>query len=127
MPSRTLLVANVLAAYALLAALALCAQALGHAYLHWLQSLGSPPALPALTRAFSLPLLGLHEHATTGPWLTWLAWGSAALWPVLIAAGVVRGRLPSTSITALMLPWLSLLLAAALLAALGLWLPFAPL
>lgn len=122
---RAAAVVTILAAYAFLSALALAAGTLKHSYYHWLAGLGSDPlSLPVLTAGIAMPLVGYREHSTTGPWLTWLVWGSVSIWPAVAGIVVARQDLPPSSLASLMVPWLLLVLALSVAAAVGLWLPF---
>lgn len=116
---------TILGAYALLGALAFAAGTLKHSYYHWLAGLGGDrPSLPALTAGFAMPLLGYREHSTTGPWLAWLVWGSASIWPAVAGIVVARQNLPSSSLASLLAPWLLLVLPLSIVVTVGLWLPF---
>lgn len=98
---------------------------LAHTYAHWIE--GAEGNLPALTRSFALPILGLAEASFTAAVLTFCFWVALWLGAAAIAWLVWRARSRAELIEVLVLgaaiygPLVILMLSVF---AVGLWLPF---
>ena len=97
-----------------------------HTYRHWIE--GLEEALPSLTRAFAVPVLGLDLPGVVGGWVFYPVWGLLWLFPAALAVCIIRAR----DERAMLITWLSgaslyaaVTLLVAVLVAFGLWLPFA--